>query len=99
MKLNVETLLYYQNYWKESDNLTDNQKEGYITLSNKLIERAKENNGEVDNVILYYPEDYPDSRIFSEFAYAMNAGCFISKRPQGGLEMFNFGLNREVDVE
>lgn len=81
MNLNVETLLYYQEYWKESKNLTDKQKQGYIILSNKLIERAKENNGEVDDVVLYYPEDYLDSRIFPEFAYAMNAGCFISKRP------------------
>lgn len=98
MNLNVETLLYYQEYWKESKNLTDKQKQGYIILSNKLIERAKENNGEVDDVVLYYPEDYSDSRVFLN-AYAMNTGCFISKRTEGGLEMHDFGLICEINVE
>lgn len=99
MKINYEEILDYQKFWKESESLTDKQKEGYMILSNKLIERALRNDGEIDNIILYYPEDYADSRIFIEFASAMGASVCIRKRKKGGLEMKNFGLNHEVDVE
>lgn len=98
MKINYKEILDYQKFWEESESLTDKQKEGYMILSNMLIERAKENNDEIDDVVLLYPEDYAeDHRIFAEFASAMAANVCV--RPEGGSKMCAFGLNHEVDVE
>lgn len=66
-------------------------------LSNLLIQRAKENQGEIDNVTLLYPEDYSDFDIFSDFAFAMSA--FLTVRKEGGAKISGWTLNREVDVE
>lgn len=92
MKINYKEVLRYQKFWRESKCLMDKQKEGYIILSNKLIEKAKENNDEIDNVTLLYPEDYSgDYEIFQEFASAFGAGAYI--RHEGGMKICSFGIH------
>lgn len=48
MKLNYNGIRDYQKYWKECESLTQEQRQGLIELSNRLIERAEENDGELD---------------------------------------------------
>lgn len=97
MKLNYKELSDYQTFWQESEHLSQKQKDGLITLSNLLIQRAKENQDEIDNVTLLYPEDYSDFDIFSDFSFAMSA--FLTVRKEGGAKISGWTLNREVDVE
>ncbi len=97
MKLNYKEISDCQTFWQESEHLSQEQKEGLITLSNLLIQRAKENQDEIDNVTLLYPEDYSNFDIFSDFAFAMNA--FLTERKEGGAKIDGWNLNREVDVE
>lgn len=80
MQLNFNEMLDNQKYWRGSENLIDKQKEGFIILYNKLIKQAIDNAGEVDNVKLYYLEDYADARIFREFATVLEGGVFMRKR-------------------
>lgn len=99
MRLNFNEMLDSQKYWKECEGLTVQQKEGYITLSKRLMKRAIDNNGEVDKVRLCYPEDYPNYAVFREFAYAVGARVLPRKKKKGGLKMCDFGSVHEVDVE
>ena len=63
----------------------------------KSIQRAKENQDEIDDVTLLYPEDYSDFDAFSDFAFAM--GAFLTVRKEGGAKISGWTLNREIDVE
>lgn len=90
MKLNYKELSHYQTFWQESEHLSQKQKKGLITLSNLLIKRAKENQDEVDNIVLLYPEDCSDFGIFSDFASAMSAS--ITVREEGGAKISEWNL-------
>ena len=53
MKLNSKELLSYQQFWKESKNLSQQHQIGLINLSNKLLERAKDYDGEIYFLIYF----------------------------------------------
>lgn len=97
MKLNYAGLLHTQECWLESQGLSQQQKDGFIVLSNLLIARAREHHGELDDVALYYPEDFQDFEIFTDFAFALNA--YVVTREGPGAKICGWYLNREVDVE
>lgn len=98
MKLNYNGIRDYQSYRKECDNLTREQREGLIQLSNELMKRATEKDGELDEITLLYPEDFKGShRVFSEFADCMNA--YVSIREEGGSKISGWGCHHEVKVE
>lgn len=97
MKLNYEALLDTQEFWLESEGLSQQQKDGFIVLSNLLMERTKEKQGELDDVELYYPEDFQDFEIFTDFAFALSAYVVAIEGP--GVKICGWCLNREVDVE
>lgn len=99
MKLNYEELSDYQTFWQESEHLSQRQKDGLITLSNLLMQRAKENHDEIDNVILLYPEDCSDFHTFTDFAFAMSAYVCVRDDGKKGAKMNGWTLNYEVDVE
>lgn len=56
MKINYNEIKDYQKYWKECESLTQEQRQGLIELSNKLIERAEQNDGELDEIKLFIPK-------------------------------------------
>ncbi len=97
MTLNYKEMEHYQEYWKESQYLSDEKKECLMNLSNKLISQAKLDNDQVDNVTLLYPEDCSDLSIFQDFASVIAAKVTI--RPEGGAKIYGIGLYTEVDVE
>lgn len=97
MQLNYSAILLYQKMWQESTNLSDEQKKGFLDLSEKLIQRSRENPNKLEEVTLLYPKDCSDFDIFSDFAFAMNA--FFSPREDAGAKMFGWALNYCVDVE
>ena len=97
MKLNSKELLSYQQFWKESKNLSQQHQIGLIILSNKLLERAKDYDGEIDNITLLYPEDCSDFSVFTDFASIMQA--YVTVRDEGGAKITGWFLNHEVDVE
>lgn len=97
MKLNSKELLSYQQFWKDSKNLSQQHQIGLINLSNKLLERAKDYDGEIDNIILLYPEDCSDFSVFTDFAAIMQA--YVTVRNEGGAKITGWFLNDEVDVE
>lgn len=74
-------------------------KAGLITLAQKLVERANSDNGNLDNVVLFYPEDLADYDTFVTFAYALDAYLTLKDTGEGGVQMTGFGLNTTVDVE
>lgn len=97
MKLNYEEILFYQEYWKRRKEIPEEQKNKLVDLSNKLIERAKSNQDELNGVVLLYPEDCTDYKVFTDFAFVMLA--YVRKRQDNGLKMEGWGLNHELDVE
>lgn len=97
MKLNYEEILFYQEYWKKREEIPEEKKNKLIDLSNKLIERVKANQDELNGVVLLYPEDCTDYQVFTDFAFVMFA--YIRKRQDKGLKMEGWGLNHEIDVE
>lgn len=97
MKLNYDEMLRYQKFWKESKNLSEKRKEALISLSNKLISKAKENGDELGNVVLLYPEDCSNFRYFMDFAFVMDACVYTRKK--GGAKMCGWFQNKNVDVE
>lgn len=98
MKINYNEIKDYQKYWKECESLTQEQRQGLIELSNKLIERAEQNDGELDEIKLLYPEDFNGSyRVFSEFADCMCARATI--REEGGAQISGWGYCYEIEVE
>lgn len=103
MKLNKEALERYQMYWKKSQFLLESEKEDLISISNVFLKRVEEKNGEVDDVVLLYPEDFeslekvPSFQAFREFAGAMDASVVV--RPEGGAKAKGWFLNYQVQVE
>lgn len=97
MQLNYKEMERYQEYWKESSHLSDEKKEAFMNLSNKLIIQAKSDNDQVDNVELLYPEDCSDFSIFQDFASVINARVIL--RTEGGAEIDGIGLYTNVDPE
>lgn len=97
MKLNYEELSNYQTFWQESEHLSPSRKNGLIALSNLLMQRAKENQDEIDHVTLFYPEDCSDFNTFTDFASVMNAD--VTVKDEGGAKTSGWNLNCEVDVE
>ncbi len=97
MKLNYGVLATYQTFWQENEHLSQKRKEGLIALLNLLSQRAKENNDEVDNITLLYPEDCSDFVTFANFAFAMDA--YLTVRKEGGAKISGWTLNNKVDVE
>lgn len=97
MKLNYNEVLDYQEYWKESGFFSKKQQDGLIELSNKLVQRVKENNDELDGVKLLYPEDCSDFDIFTGFACAMQA--YVIPRKENGFFIDGWTLNREIEVK
>lgn len=97
MKLDYEEFRRYQDYWKRSNILTEKQKQELISLSNKFMERVKENGDEVDDVLLFYPEDSSDFTAFRDFAYATDAK--IVPRKEGGAKITSWFLQYRVQVE
>lgn len=97
MKLNYEELLNYQKFWQESQELSQQRKDGLISLSTKFMQRVKDNGDNVDEVTLLYPEDCPDFSTFSDFASLMDA--IVTVRDEGGAKIVGWFLNREIDVE
>ena len=97
MKLKYEKLLNYQEYWKKSSNISPQQKDGLISLSDKFMHRIKENKDEMDGVKLLYPEDCSDFSLFTDFAFVMNA--YVCTKDEGGFQMDGWFLNNEIEVE
>lgn len=97
MKLNYEELLNYQKFWQESQELSQQRKDGLISLSTKFMQRVKDNGDEVDEVTLLYPEDCSDFSTFSDFASVMNATVVV--RAEGGAKIVRWFLNHKIDVE
>lgn len=97
MKLNYEEIFNYQKSWHENKMLSEEQKNGLINLSNLLVKRAKENDCEIDNVSILYPEDCSNFDIFKDFASAMRA--YVTVKEDGGSQINGWNLNNEVRVE
>lgn len=98
MKLNYSEIGRYRKYWKECKSITEEERQGLIELSNKLIKRARENNGELDEIVLLYPEDFTGSyRVFSQFGDCMNACTTIRK--EGGAQISGWGCYHDIEVE
>lgn len=97
MKLNYKELSNYQTFWKESVHLSQQRKNELIALSNLLMQQAKENQDELDDITLLYPEDCSDFDSFTDFASIMQAHIIV--REEGGAKISGWGLNYEVDVE
>lgn len=88
MKLNYEKLSDYQKFWKDSQNLSQQKKDSLISLSSKFIQRVKDNDDELDGVMLLYPEDCLDFSVFSHFATLMKAS--VTVRRKGGCKIDNW---------
>lgn len=73
MQLNYSAILLYQKMCQESTNLSDEQKKGFLDLSEKLIQRSRENPNKLEEVILLYPEDCSDFYIFSDFIMSVTS--------------------------
>ena len=97
MKLNYKELLDYQTYWEENEHISLTHKNGLIELSDKLMQRLKENNDEIDDVKLLYPEDCSDFHAFADFALLMQA--YVSVKDTGGFQMSGWFLNNQIEVE
>lgn len=97
MKLNYSQLAFYQQYWKESKNITPEKSQGLIELANKFIVKVKANRDNVDGVVLLYPEDCSDYEVFMEFAEVVSA--YVTKRKGNGLQMDGWLCNRKLDAE
>lgn len=97
MKLNYEEILYYQTFWKDNKAISCERANGLIELSNKFMQRVKDNDDEVEGVTLFYPDDCSDYNTFTDFAFAMSA--YVRAKAGGGLQMSGWGLNRDVEVK
>lgn len=99
MKLNYEELLDYQKFWQESKELSQQRKDGLISLSTKFMQRVKDNGDEMDKVTLLYPEDCSDFSAFSDFADVMKAIVTVRDDGKKGAKIVGWFLHREIDVE
>lgn len=97
MKLNYNQLAFYQQCWKESENIPAEKSQGLVELADKFIWKVKANGDNVDNVVLLYPEDCSNYEVFIEFAEVMFA--YVTQRKENGLQMDGWHCNRKVDVE
>ena len=97
MKLNYNQLGFYQQYWKESKNISPKKSQGLIELANIFIRKVKANENNADGVVLLYPEDCSNHEVFMEFAEVMSA--YVTKRKESGLQMDGWLCNCKVEVE
>lgn len=97
MKINYDQLFFYQEYWRETKEISEAMANKLIDLSTNLIAKAKANNDELDGIVLLYPEDCEDYDVFRDFAYVMLAYIFV--REENGLRMEKWGLRHELEVE
>ena len=97
-RINYEKVVRYQDDWKESG-MPKGKTETLISLSNKLMHKAIDNNHEIDGIKLFYPEDCNNKDVFISLAYAFSA--FVHPKEEGkGLVMDEFGKNiEELDPE
>lgn len=97
MKLNKEEFARYKSYWKKNRFLTEEEKEGLISVSDLFLKRVEENGDEVDDVILLFPEDFSNLEVLRIFAGVMDAKVVV--RPEGGAKVEGWFLNYQVQVE
>lgn len=97
MKLNKEEFARYQEYWKKSQFLTEEEREGLISVSDLFLKRVEENGDEVDDVIILFPEDFTNLEVLRKFAGVMDAKVVV--RPEGRAKVEGWFLNYRVQVE
>lgn len=95
MKLNYKELSRYQEFWQQSEHLSKQRKDGLNSLANILKQRAKDNDDEIDNIFLLYPEDCSDFYTFLEFSSIMQA--YVLMKDEGGAKMKGWFHSCEVD--
>ena len=95
-RIKYETVVSYQDGWKKSG-MSQNRKDALVALSNILMHKAIDNNHEIDDITLLYPEDCDDYDAFTDLAFAFDA--FVSIRDEGGCKMHGWGMNKPIDVE
>lgn len=97
MKLNYNQLAFYQIYWKKNTNILPEISTGLVALADIFMQKVKANDGNVDGVVLLYPEDCSNYSVFMEFSRVMFT--YVTKRKGNGLQMAGWLLNRKIEVE
>ena len=76
-RVNYQVILDYQDEWKRQG------KEKLVTLCKKFMHKIVDNNHNLDDIVLFYPEECDDFELFKEFAatflasiYKTEDGCF-----------------------
>ena len=98
-KLKYDTIVFYQEGWQNT-NMPQTKINNMIRLSNKLMHKAIDNNHEIKDLTLSYPEDCADFDVFSSLSYALNASIKPKDNGLSGCIMYGFGRNNpEIEVE
>ncbi len=96
MRLNYDALLNYQNYWQTSIFISPEKADKFVALSNIFMQRVTEHDGEIDDVVLLYPEDCNDRDVFMNFAEVMSAYVGSRLGDDNALLMDGWLLHRQA---